>query len=214
MNTPEPQFSVNDRVRLRDGVDPGFYNGYSRTGNEGWVRKYKFDKYGYSQILLEWDKNHWSYNGAPDSWTWEGHFEPVEDDMSNQRNQEDAIREVTDGFVKGLLHIFQPEADLPESEEPDAEPVKESGLSTEEEDWVVRIGAAQEVLNNARAFVTVALCAKEDDAEAPLQPYILMGAQDEKLGLICQSQVSHLSLMFQDSLIGEEVNRLSANKEA
>ena len=112
INVQEPQqrFKANARVRLREGVDPGFYNGFSRVGNEGWVRKRKLDKYGYPQVLVEWDKDHWAYNGQPDGWTWEGHFEIAEDaNMSEtpDKNQRDeALQTLAETFVKGVVSII------------------------------------------------------------------------------------------------------------
>src|SRR5271170_1972050 len=75
---------IDSRVRLRDGIDPSLYKGFSCTGNEGWVRDHRADEHGYPQVMVEWDHDHWAYNGAPNCWTWENHFDLVEEPMSEQ----------------------------------------------------------------------------------------------------------------------------------
>ena len=79
MDRPEQRFKINTRVRLREGIDPAFFDGLSRVGNEGWVRRRKRDRYGYPEVLIEWDADHWAYNGQPDCWTMEGQFEAAEE---------------------------------------------------------------------------------------------------------------------------------------
>src|SRR5436190_12058316 len=94
---------INSRVKLKDGIDPALYKGYSCTGNEGWIRNRR-QEMGYPQVLIEWDRNHWSYNGAPNCWTWEDHFDLIEGNMAeNKKTQEEKVRQITEGFVKALF---------------------------------------------------------------------------------------------------------------
>ncbi len=76
-------FNKNDRIRIRNYVDPAIYGGMTRNGNEGWVRDIKYDQWGLPIIQIEWDKNHWTYNGAPDGWTFPDHFDKVEEQQAN-----------------------------------------------------------------------------------------------------------------------------------
>lgn len=79
----------NQRVRLRDGVDPNFYGGMGMAGNEGWIRRQEHEpQYGFVRVYIEWDKDHWAYNGAPDMWTWEGHFETVKEDEETMTDED------------------------------------------------------------------------------------------------------------------------------
>ena len=71
----EHRLHEGDRVRIRDTVDPSLYMGMSTLYNEGVVTKVREDRFGLPQVYIEWDKNHWSYNGAPDCWTFEEHFD-------------------------------------------------------------------------------------------------------------------------------------------
>ncbi len=106
MDKPLVRFVEGQRVRLRDGVNPEFYGGMSCTGNEGWVKATQLDeRYGYPKIFVEWDKDHWAYNQAPDTWTWEGHFEEV--DMPDENNEKDLFQE----FLKWKKEQASPSKD-------------------------------------------------------------------------------------------------------
>lgn len=74
----QPPFHKNDRIRIKNYVDPSIYGGMLRNGNEAWVRDIKYDQWGLPIIQIEWDKNHWTYNGAPDGWTFPDHFDKIE----------------------------------------------------------------------------------------------------------------------------------------
>jgi hypothetical protein len=47
---------------------------YAMAGTEGWVRAHKLDDEGFDLVKIEWDKQHWRYNGQPDGWTYADHF--------------------------------------------------------------------------------------------------------------------------------------------
>jgi hypothetical protein len=74
---PTQPFQPNERIRLKDGIDPSFTQGFGRVGNEAIVKDVSADKYGYPQVQVAFDHDHWSYNGAQDGWYWANHFEPV-----------------------------------------------------------------------------------------------------------------------------------------
>src|SRR5256885_1869865 len=86
MIRPTPKIPDGARVRLKDDVNTQMYGEFSRSGNEGWIRKHKEDKYGYQHVWIQWDPDHWAYNGAPNGWTWEDHFEIVEKSMSDRKD--------------------------------------------------------------------------------------------------------------------------------
>lgn len=198
MKKPEQKFPVNVRVRLRDGVDPGLYGGFSRVGNEGWIRKRRRDKYGYPQVFLEWDKDHWAYNGQQDCWTWEGQFEAVEENgMADGSNQEDQIREITEHFVKAIFSTLGTGSQDAPADEPEEQESEGDG-----EKWEDLIAQAQSSLSKAPAYLLVVL----EHADAPnappmIIPRVFHGAKDADHALIVQSQLAHLVASFQDSTI-------------
>ena len=61
---------------------PGAETVYPRAlaGMQGIVRGTKDDDFGFPQAFIEWDKNHWRYNGEQDGWTFASHFRPVENE--------------------------------------------------------------------------------------------------------------------------------------
>ncbi len=53
------------------------------AGSRGWIRARKDDDYEYGKVYVEWDKEHWRFNGEPDGWTFASHFRlaPEEPDL-------------------------------------------------------------------------------------------------------------------------------------
>lgn len=63
---------LHARVALKDGADHVYV--YALAGTEGWVRGQKTDDDGFDLVRIEWDKDHWRYNGQQDGWTYADHF--------------------------------------------------------------------------------------------------------------------------------------------
>jgi hypothetical protein len=66
---------LNTRVALREGADDVYL--LALPGTEGWVRDHKQDPDGFEMVAVEWDKDHWRYNGQPDGWTFADHFKVI-----------------------------------------------------------------------------------------------------------------------------------------
>lgn len=66
---------LHSRVALKNGADNVYV--YALAGTEGWVRDSKIDDDGFELVRVEWDKDHWRYNGQPDGWTFANHFSIV-----------------------------------------------------------------------------------------------------------------------------------------
>jgi hypothetical protein len=211
MDTPEQRFNIDTRVKLREGVDPGLYNGFSRVGNEGWIRKRKRDRYGYPQVLIEWDKDHWAYNGQEDGWTWEGQFEAVEENQmaegqpTNSTDREQHVREITENFVQALFgamgpsaaQVERPPADItaqPQVEEPEPEEDKWEDLAKE----------AGEIVAASPAYLVIALEHVETpDAPPMIIPRTFHAARKPEFELIVQSHLGHVLAALQDSSIAD-----------
>lgn len=205
MIKPEQRIPVGARVRLRDGVDPSFYGGFSRTGNEGWVRKRRLDKYEYPLVLIQWDHDHWSYNGAQDCWTHENHFDIVEGPVDEDRKQaEDAIRNATETFTQSILDAIGKGApeEPPESAEESAD------------GWGERIDEATKDLRSAKAFLVLAIHEQGEDEEFPglINPVVFQNARDENSALVCQHQLVHLVTALHDSLIAETMQKTKGDQ--
>lgn len=103
------KYDKNQRVRLL-GAPSNLYP-LAAVGSEGWIRNLNHDNFGYPIVFIEWDKDHWTYNGEHDEWTLEDHFEAIE--KETMRNHDP--RERANDILEQLL-----------SEASAAEPAKES----------------------------------------------------------------------------------------
>jgi hypothetical protein len=217
MNQPEQRFSVNTRVKLRGDVDPSFYNGFSRTGNEGWIRKRKRDKYGYPQIFIQWDKDHWAYNGQEDGWTWEGQFEAVEEDVMAEtprqsEEMEAQVRGITENFVSALFGALgHPEGEAKSEVE---ETSVEESQSEEAAQWESLAAEAGEAIVNSPGYLVIALeYAKAPDAPPMIIPRVFHASRKPDYALIVQSQLAHLVASLQDATIAQVIDQKSEDED-
>lgn len=87
---------LHSRVALKDGADQVYI--YALAGTEGWVRGTKEDPDGFELFRIEWDKDHWRYNGQPDGWTFAEHFKVIgpPDPKTEQEPEPDEDPELED----------------------------------------------------------------------------------------------------------------------
>lgn len=219
---PVPQlFPDNARVRLRDGVNPNFYEGFGLPGNEGWVREHKAEKYGYQQVFIEWDKNHWAYNGAPDGWTWEGHFEQAEETMSENGkddNLEQALGELTKAFAQGVAGLVKGTSDEPEDDKgTDDGPLSEVFDITSEADIAKDLSYNQTLekaaisAEESESFVMVAVKEIEVAGVKTYTPVVYHAARDIKSSLLCNLQLSHIASNFAERLAMDAIYKESGD---
>lgn len=69
------QLPIGAYVELKAGFDDVYAE--ATSGSRGTIRDRRSDKYGFKEIYVEWDKEHWRYHGEADGWTYENHFKPV-----------------------------------------------------------------------------------------------------------------------------------------
>lgn len=63
-------------VELKDGCDEVYVLAWA--GSRGTITAHDTDEHGFDRVYIEWDKDHWRYNGELDGWTFASHFEPVD----------------------------------------------------------------------------------------------------------------------------------------
>jgi hypothetical protein len=218
MDKPAQRFSVNTRVRLKDGVDPGFYEGFTRVGQEGWVRKRRLERYGYPQIYVEWDKDAWSFNGQPDGWGWEGQFEAVEgyemaepDDNIQPEEQPDfesVVRGATETFIENLMDATRQANEhqqaLPNQQESD----------DDETDWETLAAQASEAIVKSPAYIVIALEHLTAEGAPPMViPRIFHASRKPEFALIAQSQLAHVLASMQDETIATLIQKREFDDE-
>jgi hypothetical protein len=187
MDQIEFQIPVNSKVKLKDTVDGSLYGGLACSGNQGWVRRRRRDdKFGYPQVFMEWDKNHWAFNGLEDCWTYESHFDIVEKSM--EKTKEELIQEAANTFASSISQLFSGKTEEvgEEIEEPD-------------NDHAAKVRRAFEVVADNDAILIIAL----QEQEGVVAPTIIRLAKDPKLEYVLNCQVSYLNAHNFDTLTRE-----------
>lgn len=83
---------LHSRVALKSEVDELYTHAF--VGSEGWVREARRDSDGFDMVKVEWDQDHWRFNGQPDGWTFADHFRvvgPPEPPRQDQAMAEDEL---------------------------------------------------------------------------------------------------------------------------
>jgi hypothetical protein len=224
----ESRLHEGDRVRIRDYVDPGIYAGMSTIGNEGLIKKVDKDKWGLPKVFIEWDKNHWTYNGAPDGWTFEDHFDIVESAAKVKESSMDQDdKKKAFALLAQIMGIeeSQPETQtVPETATPqssildrlnarvakqlgDESPMPEVTPTDPDpvDERTQSIADAASLIENAEAFIVVAVN-KVTHANAPkgvLVPMSILYNDNQIAELVAAVHISHLaSEAFQDIVLG------------
>lgn len=158
MQGTEFQFPLHGRVRLRDGIGPEFYGGWARTGNEGWITDRRKDHHNLPEVFVKWDEAHWAYNRQPDCWTYEEHFDLVEEPMSED-NQDNALEQVTTAFVGALRDIMSSRPGEPPQL---VSPVEEAaqGASARTAEYVESVNQVVQALQDSEAFAIISVSRK------------------------------------------------------
>lgn len=101
----ETNLQIGERVELL----PGREDVYDKVfpASPGVISGLRKDEYGYPQVYIIWDKEHWRYNGEPDMWTFASHFRPIEG----------AERELIGPEVYDVPSAIPEDLDIPSPEE-------------------------------------------------------------------------------------------------
>lgn len=178
----------DQRVRLKKDGQDNIY-AYAASGSEGWVRKLDHDNVGFPMVFIEWDTDHWAYNGEKNQWTLEDHFEPVEDTMGN----EDQFRE----FQEFLAW----KENQGKSEDKPSEDTQKAL------DYDKEIESALEFAKNANAFLLIAVESDIGSDTPAFNPKVFNFYKDEATGLILESQLAQLVAQGYHFLTLQEVKR-------
>lgn len=185
----------DQRVRLKSNGEDGVYP-FACAGNEGWVRATKHDEVGWPLVFIEWDKDHWSYNGEKDQWTMEDHFDPVGESMPEGFDKE--------GFTTALRALaVSAGVDLGESPQEPAEAATEAEAQASEdargydtqEDLALKLKAALAAADQMAGFLLIAVT-KQDHPGLPdpiLVPHIVNSYSDAVTAVAVELQLSKLA---------------------
>jgi hypothetical protein len=191
---------IDQYVRLKgDGQDQLYMA--ACAGSPGWVRKHDHDKIGWPMVFIEWDKEHWSYNGEEDRWAFEAHFEPVEDKMSTEdqppklpegMTPEDLMSAFAE-FVK--THGQQDTPPAPSTPEP---VIDEAAVARKEYQQLLEL--AYEQMKTADSFLVIFVDRQQSD-ESPvplLTPRVANYYLSPEGGFLLGAHLSKLAAMAHD----------------
>lgn len=206
MDKPDPKFPDNTRVKLRDGVHPGFYQGRAYAGMEGWIRKHKSEDLGYQEVYIEWDRDHWSYNNTPDLWTWEDHFEKAKEPLMST-DKPNKLDDLVKEFTKRLVEMEKEEAE----EQPDPidnflplrDLIQKGG--SEKPSFAETLEEAMDEAANSEAFVVIAVKKREYQKKEIMVPTFFSHHHDKRADLFGRVYLANLVAGFLTELIEEKI---------
>jgi hypothetical protein len=210
----EFRFQKGDRIRLRDGVDPGFYEGMAKVGNVGVVTDRRRDRFGLPEVYVKWDRNHWAYNRQPDRWTFEDHFDLEERPVSDHPSRADMARKAAADFAETMAKLFA---------EPDQDPESQASLPVEQgpdaDEAAARSEAIQQAASamvEAEGFVTIVVHRKPhpDLPFGALSTEVYADCATVESEAIINFQLARLNAKFGEGLVTELIGRIVNEKKA
>lgn len=186
------QTSLNQYVRLKmDGQDALYP--FAGAGSPGWVRKQQHDRLGYPQVFIEWDKNHWSYNGEPDKWAMEAHFEPLENAPMSDQSQNQPTPENMAQMFAAFQQFMADQSQQPAQQETN---------DTLAEDYKKSIETVIELLNEADSYIVITTTRVERDGRPPaITPRAINFYKSVEGGMIAELQLSKMAAMSHEEQI-------------
>lgn len=212
----EFRFAIPTRVKLRDGIDPAFYDGMAKVGNEGWITAQRRDRrFDLPEVYIQWDPTHWSYNKQPDQWTFQEHFDPVEEtpvsedaDKINETIQAMAA-EFAAGVAKAISGGQSPAAPVPPATTDPLDVVVDP-----EKLYAEAMQEAFEVLPGAEGFVLIVVN-RESHPEAPegaLMASRFGSAKTPEAEILIGAQVAHTGSVFHRQTALDLISRVVGDR--
>lgn len=199
MDQQEHIFRPGQRVRLKDGRDEPYK--WATVGSEAIVKRIEKDDLGYPMAYIEWDKDHWTYNGEEDRWVFQSHFDPVGDPPMDESGMtpEDQAQ-----FVKTLkslgVKFDATTAAEPESSEPTPD--------EQAEEYTKYVELAARSLAESESFMTIAIQKIEEDGVPMLVPQIVHFSRSPEGVLAVEAQLATLLSISHGQLVEQAMARL------
>jgi len=173
---------LHSRIALNPGAEDLYQ--LAVAGTEGWVRGHKVDDAGFEMVKVEWDKDHWRYNGQPDGWTFATHFK-----------------------------IIGPPSEPKEPEvEEHQELAQMAEFSDEEvEEYIDQLSEAMEAASEGEAFMTITirkLPNPENPNETIYLPSIFQGATSKEAGMLLDIQLAECASASYQEMVFQLLNAM------
>lgn len=196
----------DQRVRLRDGYDH-FYQ-FARSGAQGVVKAIDYDPLGYPFALIEWDENHWTYEGEQSGWAYQTHFEPVEESMGKEKESTTELSPELLAKIAAVVKAMQDGDDPVVSE--NAEEIRL------DEEFVKAVEHSISMLEKSEALLVIAVRRVSEDGGSNLIPDTISYSRTPEGTLALEAQIGHLLQVSHNSLILErleEINKAGKDDE-
>lgn len=209
MDGTEFQFDIGKRVKLRDGVDPYFYGGMAKVGNEGWIGGHRRDRFGLPEVFIRWDANHWSYNRQPDQWTFQEHFDLAEETMTD--NPKDLVQAAALEFANSIANIMVPKSDAPA--EVVGGPVAERNAKVQA--YAQTIKEAADAMVGSEAFICIAISRRDDEraAQGALHAEVVGDSLSPESETLVGMQMARYGAQFHANAATLLVHQFAAERE-
>lgn len=202
MSNTDFKFHKGDRVRLKFDRAEIYRRAFG--GSEAIVQEMRKDEFGYPMIRVEWDKEHWTYNGEQDMWTFEDHFEPVERIVMADKNRDGKLAEDLMNFLR--QHMEQ--GDAPDKEEGHKE---EDKAAERERLYNETLSEGLDAATNGEAFMLVTVSREIDPENSEffqLNPAIFSVYKTDEAGLLLETQLSSIVAAVHQELAGAMIGRI------
>lgn len=167
---------LGSRVALKDGMDSVYL--FALPQAEGWVRDRKTDGDGFDLVFVEWDKDHWRYNGQKDGWTFQEHFD-VKERAEEKAEQPD---------LEELLAQIQA--------------VPRDPSDDEAEEFFDELSEAFDHAAEGEGYFIIVIRRKQTDEGEVLYPEIFAGTLSDEAGLLMDAQVAQIaSASYQEMMV-------------
>lgn len=188
---------VNSRVRLKD--DRADVYTFAVAGSEGIVRARRPDDMGaFPMVYIEWDHEHWTYNGESNGWTFEDHFELVENNMPEKPDRDEALRTAAEAIL-AAIGDDQDNSSEPEEEAPAQDEEEPAFQHSPDYEGIVE-KALDFLTTSAEAFIIIGVekidhpFRQDDDdvADHVLVPRVYSSYRDDEAGILVETQMAAL----------------------
>ncbi len=200
------EFHKDQRVRLKNQPADIYRRAYG--GSEGIVRKTKKDEFGYPMIYIEWDKNHWTYNGEEDMWTFADHFDPVERIEMPRDDSNDSK------LIKDLINFLDKYQKNQGQDNTEANPEEDQERRERRQVYAETVQEAFEKVVDGEAFLMV--CVEREGGESAsiynLVPYIFASTITEEAATLLEVQLSQILATMHQNLGGKYLARLAEDE--
>lgn len=193
----------NQRVKLKDGMDH-FY-AHARVGAEGIVRAVDHDHLGFPHALIEWDENHWTYEGEQNGWTFQTHFEPVEGSMSEEKGEKKSLDPKKVAEIVAAVYAAMENAD-------ENDLLEESPATVEMEmrgEFINAVERSVALLEQSEALLVIAVHRHDTDDGPTLVPETVTFSQTDEGRLAVEAQLAQLLLMSHSILVMDRLKQIN-----